>query len=785
MSGIVATYLSAASFTTQGDLSEEFAVGTRVRADCGTDGVVLGTVTTVTYTFPLTLVAMSMDGAGLTENLASVRHGNDVPSSLCNHASQHAADGRDPIAVASTGAAGVVQFATDIQAQEMTAQLRAITPSNIAALRASQVESEAGVANRKLMTPERTFQAITAKAATTSARGSVELATDAEAQGLDSEAVVLTPSNVAALLASEAEAEAGTAENRLMTPLTTRQAILVATPADIGAVPTSRTITTTAPLTGGGDLSANRTLAVSAATESAAGVSELATSAEAVAGTDTARVTPVSAQRQAFLSWLRDTVGEFVGLPLPTFNFFAPTLALPATASFTRASSGYRTNPMGLLESKTTNAPRLDYDPLTGLIRGLRVEAAGTNNWLYSEKLSVIRALTLTSVSGTFQVGETVNGGAGSGVVASVDGSVLGLSSITGTFSGTVTGVTSGATGTYSAIATIHGPARATVTSNVSSPLAPDGTATADKLVEDSTAANSHYTAQMISVTSGTTYTMSVFVYAGERTKFLVNLPAAQFSVNCYGDFDLSAEMVTAGAGATAALIEDIGGGWFRCSVSGAATATASALVGLFLKNAAGSMTYDGDGSSGLYVWGMQFEANVFPTSYIQTANTAVTRAADVCTVALSGIEFNTAEGTLFLAGRTAQGLPPSPNVEAIAQIDDGTVEQRLLIRRVHTTGITTCMAVVGGVQRYALGLGTFANRTDFRLAFSWAAGQAAACVNGGALVTSIVTGGVPGGLTNLRIGHNLGGSFLNGEIRHLAYFPRALTSTQLKAITL
>src|SRR5205823_5984502 len=54
-------------------------------------------------------------------------------------------------------------------------------------------------------------------------------------------------------------------------------------------VPTSRTISTTAPLTGGGDLSANRTLAVSAASETASGVVELATAAETATGTDNVR----------------------------------------------------------------------------------------------------------------------------------------------------------------------------------------------------------------------------------------------------------------------------------------------------------------------------------------------------------------------------------------------------------------------------------------------------------------------------------------------------------------
>jgi hypothetical protein len=52
----------------------------------------------------------------------------------------------------------------------------------------------------------------------------------------------------------------------------------------------TRSISTTAPLSGGGDLSANRTLSVGAASESASGVAELATTAETLAGTDDARI---------------------------------------------------------------------------------------------------------------------------------------------------------------------------------------------------------------------------------------------------------------------------------------------------------------------------------------------------------------------------------------------------------------------------------------------------------------------------------------------------------------
>lgn len=65
-------------------------------------------------------------------------------------------------------------------------------------------------------------------------------------------------------------------------------------------VPTTRTITTTAPLTGGGDLTANRTLAVSAANTTTAGVSRLATTAETTTGTSSAlAVTPAGVKAVA------------------------------------------------------------------------------------------------------------------------------------------------------------------------------------------------------------------------------------------------------------------------------------------------------------------------------------------------------------------------------------------------------------------------------------------------------------------------------------------------------
>ena len=649
--GIVAIYVSGTSFRVAGDLTADFVAGVRVLADCGADGTPLGTVTSATYSAPNTTVTISLDGDGLTANLTHVWHGNDIPASLCNHATQHMLGGRDAIA-----------------------------------------------------------------------------------------------------------------------------------PEDVGAMPADREINTTAPLWGGGTLWDDLTLGINTATTSATGVSELATSTEAVAGTDTARVTPVSAQRQAFLSWLRDEDGKFAGLPLPTFNFFAPTLALPDTASLARASSGYRTNPMGLLESETTNAARYDYAPLDGLIRGLRMEAAGTNNWLYSEKLSVIRALTLTSVSGAFQVGETVNGTTGSGVVASVDGSVLGLSSISGTFSGTVTGVTSGAAGTYSAIATVSVFQRSNVTTDAI--VAPDGETTADKLYNDSTASSNHIMYKYCSFTTGLSYTFSIFVKAAEYSRIrlgfgFVGSPGV-FLARTNAIFNTTSGVITPSADLTSYGIESVGNGWYRCWITAVCQASGTEACIITLDN--GSVaTYDGDNTSGVYIWGVQVEAGDVPRSYIQTANTAVTRAADVCTAALSGIDFNVSEGTLFVDAITPAGYSAFP--KCISLYKD--VNNAIYVDR-QGSGVVRCVVTTGGTVVAQLNLGVVAHNTRFRAAFSWKADDFKASLNGGTPVTD-TAGAIPTGFTTLAVGSTpaTADANWNGTIRHLAYFPRALTSAQLRAITL
>ena len=172
---------------------------------------------------------------------------------------------------------------------------------------------------------------------------------------------------------------------------------------------------------------------------------------------------------------------------------------------------------------------------------------------------------------------------------------------------------------------------RLSVTANQS--LAPDGTSTADEIVEDSSASDTHILRLSSSVTTGNDYTFSVFAKRASGTR---NILVSFRSTN--GAFTLSSASFDLGAGTVtnnsvnSASIEDYGNGWFRCSITETAAATATARLQFNILDGV-SGTYTGDGTSGLFLWGAQLEQGSFPTSYIKTTGSTATRNADVATM--------------------------------------------------------------------------------------------------------------------------------------------------------
>lgn len=323
-----------------------------------------------------------------------------------------------------------------------------------------------------------------------------------------------------------------------------------------------------------------------------------------------------------------------------------------------------------------------------------------------------------------------------------------------------------------------------TITANII--VAPNGTLTGDKIVEGSGVDLSPRFTGSASATAQS-YTLSVYLKAGERR--YINVLGRRDATNFNGVLvDLVTGTLSAPTRATTtnnvstSTITPVGNGWYRVTMTYTYTTTGTTLVYFGLgSDAAGAVPYEGNGYSGLYIWGAQLEAGAFATSYIPTVVDQVLRAADAPTITGTNFSswYNNAQGTLYSEAST---YDVSASGRTGFSINDGTTSNRFV------TGHSTVKAFIAksGTTQYTNSFGgvTVTNNVASRIALAYASNNVNAATNGviGGVDDTVVEVPV---VTQSTIGSLAGSSAsLNGTIRKIAYYPIRLTNTQLQALT-
>jgi len=251
------------------------------------------------------------------------------------------------------------------------------------------------------------------------------------------------------------------------------------------------------------------------------------------------------------------------------------------------------------------------------------------------------------------------------------------------------------------------------------STTAPNGTTTADTLVENTANTFKYISSSQINVVSGVSYTASI--YAKSTNRYLqITFDSAAFGSGQYANFDLINGVLGTTLGGSA-TITSVGSDWYLCTFT--ATAIASVINNVYysLQNstsATRASSYLGNGTSSIFLWGAQFEIGAL-TTYQPIATTQQAYiAAQFKYNLVNPVDSDAAFRLVFNGGWTHSSNGATPNGT------NGYADTKLVPLSVLSSANNMSFGyysrTIGGASETRMSMGAFDGGSDSSLIIRW-----------------------------------------------------------------
>ena len=299
------------------------------------------------------------------------------------------------------------------------------------------------------------------------------------------------------------------------------------------------------------------------------------------------------------------------------------------------------------------------------------------------------------------------------------------------------------------------------------------GSVDAWKLIP-STANTYHRITNTVSGTQNLEVTLSVYAKADGYNFLRIT---ENGSTGDYATFNLLDGIVENNT-SSAAKIESVGNGWYRCSSSIVAT-TSHRFDMYVMESATVQEPWQGNGTSGVYIQYAQLEQGDFATSYIPTSGSTVQRQADVVNGSGNSEVLNDSEGVLF-----ADYKPTFAEGSRQITLNDNTYDNRIILECRENGTKLRAQISDGGANQMEINFVIPSIDLYYKCAIKYKANDGAFWINGFKIDVD-TNMSVPSGMNNISFsGRNDTSLKMTGKTKEVGYYDATLTDSELEYLT-